>query len=390
VLSDSLFLFFFVCSFYLALKSLMEAGDAIVRSVGAGVCGGLAYLTRPEGMAIIIFLVSYCLFEILVSRRGKQARVFLIMGFLLLSFSLIAAPYPLFIKLHTGRWHISMKPSIVKSFETPVPEPERKSPSVSLNHKLHIQGAESLSVAPAKLQEPFRKAEFWKSLTHPPLKFIETYHYLLFLFLIIGIWAGYKHETESRGGILLVVSLGYLLGLCYLYHTVSYVSRRHFLPPITLSLPIAAIGLWEVRERLSCLMSRLHYRWNTAAATHATVVVLLITLLTLAPKALKSQEIEKLPLKEAALWIKENSPKPCPVIMCNEPLVAYYAGGKHLPIPGMRYKEFVQYISAKQVHYVVFEERDIKSAGQFLSQLQPERFRKIPLKEEGVLVYEVM
>ena len=132
------------------------------------------------------------------------------------------------------------------------------------------------------------------------------------------------------------------------------------------------------------------FRWARTMANHVTTALVLVVALTLLPKALKSQGLEKLPLKEAALWIKEKGGKTCPTIMSNEPLVAYYAGGKHLLIPGVTYEKFVEYTKANRVDFLVFEERDIRSGEQFLSQLQPERFQKVPLREEGVLVYEVL
>jgi hypothetical protein len=229
-----------------------------------------------------------------------------------------------------------------------------------------------------------------RSLTYPPLRFIETYHYLLFAFLLVGIRAGYKHRSGSQIMILLMFALVYLVGLCYLYYTVSYVSRRHFLPPLTLSLPIAAIGFWEVRYLLSSYWDQSPAKWRRALAKHATFILVLIVALTLFPKALKSQGIEKLPLKEAGLWIKANSQNPSPVIMCNEPLVAYYAGGKHIPVPAMGYGEFVRYVSANQVRYVVFEERDIAHGKNFLDLLSSDTFRPISFDSSKVLIYQVI
>ncbi|MCD6352757.1 MAG: hypothetical protein J7M06_00900, partial [Proteobacteria bacterium] len=133
-----------------------------------------------------------------------------------------------------------------------------------------------------------------------------------------------------------------------------------------------------------------NYTWGKLITTYSAILILLITVATLIPKALKPQRLEKLPLKEAALLIHEKIRAPHPVVMSNDPLVAYYAGGKHFNIPGITYKKFVAFLRRKKVDYVVFGERDIKRGAQFLTQLQPDHLRKVPFEISKVLIYEVI
>ena len=250
--------------------------------------------------------------------------------------------------------------------------------------------ADGQALAPIKPREPFQGGNMWKSMTYPSLRFIETYHFLFFLFLLFGIWTEIKRKERTSGVVLLLFVATYLVGLCYLYYTVSYVSRRHFLPAIIISLPVAGAGFWEIQRQLSKWMMRWDVTRSKKIASYSALIILLITMLILIPTTLKPQGEAKLPLKQAAFWIKENKKKPTPMIMSNEPLVGYYAGGKNLLIPALSYPDFVNYINTEQVDYLVFSERDINNGKNFLPLLQPEKFKSVDFENKKVLVYEVL
>ena len=403
VLSDSTFLFFLVVAFYLGIKGGKEEKKILWWCLGAGICGGLAYLTRPEGIFVVFFLLGWYFLQWIF--HNKKATHFLAASSVLFfAFALFATPYILFIKIHTGTWQISMKASVVsmvKSLEEARDEktateviPSPPSPKdVEVKVAAPVQSkerADGQALAPIKPREPFQGGNMWKSLTYPPLRLIETYHFLLFLFLLFGTWTEIKRKERTLGVVLLLFVATYLVGLCYLYYTVSYVSRRHFLPAIIISLPVASAGFWELQRQLSNWMMRWNFTGGKKIAAHSAVIILLITLLILIPTALKPQGEDKLPLKQAAFWIKENKKKPFPMIMSNEPLVGYYAGGRNRLILALSYPDFVTYSNTEQVDYLVFSERDINNGKFFLPLLQPEKFKRVDFENKKVLVYEVL
>jgi hypothetical protein len=206
---------------------------------------------------------------------------------------------------------------------------------------------------------------------------------------LIGIWGRDKKDIRRLGRILSVFLLVYLVVLCYLYYLVSYVSRRHFLPLIAISLPLAGLGFWVVQKRISFWIDNLHNKWSRFLSKHITLIIVIFTVLPLALYGLKPQGEDKVPLKEAALWIKEHAQKPVPIIMSNEPLVAYYAGGKHIYIPGISYKDFIKYVRENRVDYLVLGEKEINEGNLFIKELRPDDFRKAPFKNQRVLVYEI-
>ena len=402
VLSDSTFLFFLVVSFYLGIKGGKEEKKFLWWCLGAGICSGLAYLTRPEGIFVVFFLLGWYFLQWIFHNK-KTTHFLAVSGIVFFAFFLVATPYILFIKNHTGTWQISMKPSVV-SMVRPLQKANKAKPATKLNPSppspkdvevkvaAPVQSkerADAKALSPIKPREPFHGRNMWKSMTYSPLKFVETYHFLLFLFLLFGIWTEIKRKERTLGVVLLLFVAAYLLGLCYLYYIVSYVSRRHFLSAIIISLPVAGAGFWELRRQLSNWVMRWKFTGCKTIASHSAVIILLITLLILIPTALKPQGEDKLPLKQAALWIKENKKKFTPMIMSNEPLVGYYAGGKNRLIPALSYPDFVNYINTKQIDYLVFSERDINNGKKFLSLLQPEKFKSVYSENKKILIYEV-
>ena len=404
VLSDSTFLFFFVLAFYLGIKGGTEEKKYPWWCLGAAICSGLAYLTRPEGIFVVFFLVGWYFLQGIFHNK-KITHFLAASGIVFFAFFLVATPYILFIKNHTGTLQISMKTSVVsmvrslqkakeeKTATKVIPSPPSPK-AVDVKVAAPVQSkerADAQALSPIKPREPFQGGNIWKSMIYPPFKFIETYHFLLFLFLLFGIWTEIKRKERTLGVVLVLFVATYLLGLCYLYYIVSYVSRRHFLSAIIISLPVAGAGFWEFQRQLSNWgMMPLNFTGSKKIASHSAVIILLITLLILLPTTLKPQGKDKLPLKQVAFWIKENKKKPTPMIMSNEPLVGYYAGGNNLLIPALSYPDFVNYINTGQVDYLVFSERDINNGKKFLPLLQPEKFKRVDFENKKVLVYEVL
>jgi len=156
-------------------------------------------------------------------------------------------------------------------------------------------------------------------------------------------------------------------------------------------LPLASLGFWQAQKYVEARTGSSDNSWCRLLTKHSTMILVLITIVSLAPKALKVQGEDKLPLKEAAIWIQENARNASPVVMSNEPLVAYYAGGEHTYIPPGSYESLVAFIRKNQVDYLVLGEKEVKRGEPFIRQLQPDNFRKVPFRGgERALVYEVM
>jgi len=129
-LSDPTYTFFFVSAVWLGWEGLR--GNDLKVVFLAGLATGLTYLTRPEGIGILLVLGPWFLFR----RMGFRTRSIRRNGYpclvLLFSFLLVAFPYILYLRSYTGRWTISRKP-VVDRFSS-------FSSSDSSGEKLHLNG----------------------------------------------------------------------------------------------------------------------------------------------------------------------------------------------------------------------------------------------------------
>jgi hypothetical protein len=157
-----------------------------------------------------------------------------------------------------------------------------------------------------------------------------------------------------------------------------------------LSLPLASIGFWQVKAWFAAYLRRFDNNVSRLCAEHAAVLIILVTVVTLAPKALKPQRADKLPFKEAAAWIHESAPHVSPLIMSSEPLVAYYAGGRHTYIPALSYEAFTRFVQKNQVDFMVLGEEEVSRGASFLQQLPSDTFKKTGVANGRALVYEIL
>ncbi|MFH1403425.1 MAG: glycosyltransferase family 39 protein [Candidatus Altiarchaeota archaeon] len=113
--TECVFTFFLLLSLYAYLQSVINGGG-VWRQIILGASMGVTYLIRPEGFIILppalLFMYGVTVHEARAAGR-RDRRMFLESlkkpAIVLMSFSLCAAPYVLFLHGHTGRWMISTK-----------------------------------------------------------------------------------------------------------------------------------------------------------------------------------------------------------------------------------------------------------------------------------------
>jgi hypothetical protein len=104
--------------------------------------------------------------------------------------------------------------------------------------------------------------------------------------------------------------------------------------------------------------------------------LMFLIVLLLLPKALAPQRAEKIPLKEAGLWIRQHGPMD-PVIMTPNNLsrIAFYADGIFLEIPGNQ--DLVKYAKEKRVDFLALNKKDIgQDPLTLLESLKSEHFKE--------------
>ncbi len=205
-------------------------------------------------------------------------------------------------------------------------------------------------------------------------KYLTTLHPLLFIFFITGlvIWKRVSKEWLFEVYIITVIAF-YILILYKLnitnisssddiYH---YPSRRHLMPLVIpaifcVGVGVCATGTW-ICERFEIYRQKFGFGELFRNVWIVQLIILLLIVCVLLPKTLKPQRADKLGIKKAGQWIKENSDKPLPAILNSSSRNAYYAGGRHVhmwnvnKIFSIARKDNLDYIKIRQKEYAVIE-----------------------------------
>jgi hypothetical protein len=100
--------------------------------------------------------------------------------------------------------------------------------------------------------------------------------------------------------------------------------------------------------------------------------------------------------RTAGLWLKENV-KPAPIVMSNDFRPAFYGEGKYVPLYSNNINDVLAEAIAKQVDFLVIDERNIKQTPQLSSLLnEPQNSPQLELvyqatEHEGykIVIYRV-
>ncbi len=323
VQSEGVYLLLFLAaaaSLWRALSGLRPAPAAV-----GGLLAGAAYLVRPEGLGLALvaggLLGWRALAERDVRRRALLAVVALAAGALLAS-----APYLVWIRADQGSWALTRKKSV--AVVAGLAEAPRQGPDP------RPAGARPARIDPAaaaRLEQPgpppSRRAalgDWWKA-------HVRGLHYtaalLLLAELVLGGWRRPGLRAAFVGGVVAAYAL-VLLGLAL---QVGYVSARHALPPLTLTLGYAASGLLRVARRAG------HAGRPPAAGAArrtgaAAAALLLAATLAGALKALHPDRTEDLAARRAAEWLRASG-APVEGVAARRRRTAWYADAPHVEIP---------------------------------------------------------
>ena len=290
VQSDGLHLAFFLWGALAAWRTL--DGGRLWLAVTAGFATGLAYLTRPEGVAVGVVFLGWLAYDV-ASRRVPAARVLKLAFAFLGTLLLVAAPYLFSLRTTTGTWTLTQKKDLgeIMTFS-----PEATST---------LPDSEGAAEA---LQEVI----------------IDGFRAMMPVFGALGLLGlasiGRPRSVVyllSFGALFFIVLLGVRL-------EADYISRRHWLAPVALALPLVAQGLLHLSQLVGQRVARSFGLPGGAVAILVAVIGGSAVLSGLPPT-----ELDKLARKEAALWLR-NHRRPS-AVAAHRAREAYYAGARHVP-----------------------------------------------------------
>jgi len=110
IISESTYFFFFISAFGLGYFAITNR-KLLLFSL-TGICAALAYLTRPEGIGIIIIVVFWCALKGCVKIKVLWKEKLVSILVLVVSFLVFSMPYLVFIKKEVGSWSLTKKKSV--------------------------------------------------------------------------------------------------------------------------------------------------------------------------------------------------------------------------------------------------------------------------------------
>ncbi len=307
IISESTYFFFFISAFGLGYFAITNR-KLLLFSL-TGICAALAYLTRPEGVGIIIIVAFWCVLKDFVKIKVLWKEKLVSILVLIVSFLVFSMPYLVFIKKEVGSWSLTKKKSVSdltglgKVLDTirndrlineegnkkemhglveservlAIPKNARlaeedndkrrdvsdlavpgKVLAIPKNDRLVEEGGDKSYWRDLIRQITARKPMFKTHLNgilHVIKKYVSTFHPFLFILLIIGVINWTRIDRKSFFGIYVISTILfyliilYRLNMSHLAHGVTiyqYPSRRHLMPLVIPAVFCVGLGVCMV------------------------------------------------------------------------------------------------------------------------------------------------
>ncbi|MBI4712025.1 MAG: glycosyltransferase family 39 protein [Planctomycetes bacterium] len=393
VLTTGLFIFLLLYTVWWAILAVVDYNRRYLLLTGIGSI--LIYLTRPDGVLVLVTVVLVIVFgklprQILNKTRTAKPPAWLspisithrglALSVLVLPWLIAAIPYMYHIYKTTGKFEITQKFSISRienildpPEQTPgqarpnparqghsggdrqvgqaglsavrtaqaggVAETEDKSTLTRSSGYFSSNGAEDETISESSNPKPETRnpklvAPVYRHLNSAwmlTVDFIQGAHPLLFLLLIVGIlYYRMPDDTTERykSWLVWLVLAVYLVALFKFAYIFGRMSRRYPVPLAVLVLPWSAAGLYYLWNLISQRVSNIRYHIILVACLLTFVTVILI----LALSTFKPVGKDKLGEKQVGDWIRQDSNDLKPVVISGSNRIAYYAGGRAVPL----------------------------------------------------------
>jgi hypothetical protein len=351
VQSDQVYLALFLGASGLGVRALK--GACRRRAFATGAVVALAYLSRPEGVGVLVVVVALAAAGALRGhwplRRAIEFVAALGAGFVLL-----AGPYLACIFVFTGELRLTQKKSLLSllglsrweagSSDLIVPvgvlalalglawatRSQLRSWAVALRVRrfgvTEVAATLGCALLVVCLAAPTSALEFAALIA-------STLRPELAVLLAIGVvWsAGRPGAPGGRAFFFLFYLFVYGVALFGLLMTEGYLDRRHLLPVSVLLLGYVALGLDVLATALARRIGPAGARGERTKAGRAIAVGVLLCIAIALPKTLRLHRSEEIAARQAAEWVAEQADAG-DRIASMRPKAAYYAGLVWVPL----------------------------------------------------------
>jgi hypothetical protein len=321
-LSEATFLLFAVTALYLAVRALRTTAAPLWFAL-AGLCGGLAYLVRPEG-AVVVVAVGVVLLAVQAVRGWRRPwRSWLACAAsLVLAAAVVGAPFVLI----TGRLTVKPAGEYVSGEETSSLLPPVSSPAVAGVAPDQPLLASVLGVW--RMAGKTHLPRIWWGLWALGYEFYKGSYYVLWAPALLGLW-WFRGRFRSHPGtwVLLVLCLAMGLLLWRLAARAGYISDRHTLLLLLCGCFWAVAALEVIASWLARLLRR-----RAALPVFAgpgprwcAPLLLLVLVAAMLPKTLEPLHYNRVGFRAVGCWLADHT-RPTDYILDPYSWSDYYAG----------------------------------------------------------------
>ncbi|MFA5239544.1 MAG: glycosyltransferase family 39 protein [Phycisphaerae bacterium] len=272
----------------------------------AGLAAGMGYLIRPECAQVVVFGALWLVLQMFWSRRtmSKYKAAFALVA-LLTGFLATAGPY------------MKLKGTVFPKKQLVQLAPNGQSSGVEVYKKgIGIYSNDMYTTG-------FSPSELTGALNKLVQRVGETLMWFFVPALLIGAYKYFrKRDLNEPGKFFVTVFIALnILVMVLLYCKFGYMSARHTLPLVVLTIFYIPIGL-------DVMASWLDEKFSKKSNTNFWFLVLVVIGIAICgPKLLRPIRIEKKSYREAAQWLAENTDEK-DIIAAPDIRIGFYSGRK--------------------------------------------------------------
>lgn len=345
-LSDSLAAFLIVSGLVSVFFALQKVKPRLKLLLLGSCFFGLVYLTRTEGTMFFALTLIYLLFYTL---RLHTKAYFLNVLLFAVVFGIVISPYLIASRVQIGEWSLSPK------FSAQI----QQGHAFALNKNGTTWAQEVTSSKAPNFQSPYfkngtdylleRLYYFMRLYPEKQLKWLEVFLSIFPVWIIplilVGV-AGFLNRRHRWGGVYLIFILVAAIPITIFSTPVQDV--RYLAWAIPLFLYFFYLGVSRLVKK----------EWVAAVLALGAVLFFpgvamdnLVNPINTAANFSKSDNRSE--LRDAGLWIKDNTPSPIPKVMMRHEGVEFYSGGETVYMPQVSYYGLLEYAVRNKVDFLV-------------------------------------
>jgi hypothetical protein len=403
VMSDGLYAGLYLAGFAVLVDWLERPYG--VRALAFGALAGLAYLTRPEGLVLVVVAVV-CMAWRAASTPDERGRLVRGAGVALVACAALAGGLR-FAEARIGEdLAVTQKKSIAQLARGGPSAAELARDRLERREAREDPNALPLPEGSIRADRPGidRPEQSLAGLLEAIARVVRTslsaFRYELIAFAVVGVLAAARRVPRERRAFegVLAVSLAIQTGLLVLLvWGAGYVSRRHALAAWLPLGVYAAVGWTVLIEKASAWLEAPARSGGFAAGLGqqlrrrgSRVVLVVVLMLSWGPRDLRERRADRALERVAAEWLKENQAAVGPVAS-QKRRTAYYAGAPFVPIPDGRDGQIERQLRGRGTRWLVIDAAKLgdhrglaEGIGRWLDPVHSER-----LGAQEILVLEV-